>query len=351
MRSMAFCLLVPILVLGTLPAMAEKPYEGPTYDGDGTGDPARICNMQGDPNLCLPLDETWTVVDFSGAGECSGPANPADPCRRNDDDYSFVVPLGFNFDLYGAVQTEVYINNNGNLSFDGGYCTYTPTGFPVDGFPMHVVVKDEEGNSLDAGEVNIPSGTINLTFDSATGKVDTAASTDSGVFGIQINPAATGFSEFSTPVEVDFSALTLFSGNTTVEATAGDADGLGAGNKAGSISGYEVGTDGKILGRYTNGETKLLGQITIATFQNPAGLQKIGNNLFEATNNSGEFDGIGVDVTSNGGSFNAGVLEMSNVDLSKEFTEMITTQRGFQANSRIITSSDEMLQELVNLKR
>ncbi|MBN2220606.1 MAG: flagellar hook-basal body complex protein, partial [Vallitaleaceae bacterium] len=97
--------------------------------------------------------------------------------------------------------------------------------------------------------------------------------------------------------------------------------------------------------------TKLLGQLVIATFQNPAGLQKVGDNLFQATNNSGEFDGIGSDVTSNGGSFNSGVLEMSNVDLSKEFTEMITTQRGFQANSRIITSSDEMLQELVNLKR
>lgn len=136
MRSKAFCFLMASLVLSPLPAMAQKIYEGPMYDGDGTGDPVRICNMQGDPNLCLPLDETWTVVNFSGATECSGPANQTDPCRRNDDDYSWVVPLGFIFDLYGAPQIEVFINNNGNLSFDGGYCTYTATGFPIGGFPM-----------------------------------------------------------------------------------------------------------------------------------------------------------------------------------------------------------------------
>lgn len=67
--------------------------------------------------------------------------------------------------------------------------------------------------------------------------------------------------------------------------------------------------------------------------------------------NSGEFDGVGSDITSDGGTMESGVLEMSNVDLSSEFTEMITTQRGFQANSRIITTSDSLLEELVNLKR
>lgn len=205
-------------------------------------------------------------------------------------------------------------------------------------------VTDQNGNTIN--NAGIGAGTVQVVFDPATGKVTNVPAT------FAITGLNTGFSTFpAAGVSVDFSSVTLFSGNTTVEAAAGDKNGLGAGNKAGSISGYEIGGDGKILGRYTNGQTKLLGQIVIATFQNPAGLQKIGNNLFEATNNSGEFDGIGTDVTSNGGSFNSGVLEMSNVDLSREFTEMITTQRGFQANSRIITSSDEMLQELVNLKR
>lgn len=205
-------------------------------------------------------------------------------------------------------------------------------------------VTDQNGNAITNGAIG--AGVEQITFDSATGKVTNTPAE------FVIPGLGTTFSQFPVAgVSVDFSSITLFSGNTTVEATAGDSDGLGAGNKAGSISGYEVGTDGTILGRYTNGETKLLGQICIATFQNPSGLQKVGSNLFEATNNSGEFDGIGMDVTSNGGSFNSGVLEMSNVDLSREFTEMITTQRGFQANSRIITSSDELLQELVNLKR
>jgi flagellar hook protein FlgE len=205
-------------------------------------------------------------------------------------------------------------------------------------------VTDQTGNTIN--NAGIGAGTVQIVFDPATGKVTNVPST------FAVTGLNTGFSAFpAAGVSVDFSSITLFSGNTTLEATAGDKNGFGSGNKAGSISGYEIGGDGKILGRYTNGQSKLLGQVVIATFQNPAGLQKIGNNLFEATNNSGEFDGIGTDVTSSGGSFNAGVLEMSNVDLSREFTEMITTQRGFQANSRIITSSDELLQELVNLKR
>lgn len=94
-----------------------------------------------------------------------------------------------------------------------------------------------------------------------------------------------------------------------------------------------------------------MGQIAVASFANPAGLEKLGNNLFGATMNSGSFDGIGKDITANGDSMTTGVLEMSNVDLAYEFTEMITTQRGFQANSRIITTSDTMLEELINLKR
>ena len=126
------CLVLTLVLLMTaIPALGYKPYEGPR---ELRG--SRECNMQGDPELCIALDSTWQVVDFSGASGCNGPASPADPCRRNDDDYSYVVPLGFTFDLYGAAYTEVYINNNGNLSFDGGYCTYTSTGFPVGGYPM-----------------------------------------------------------------------------------------------------------------------------------------------------------------------------------------------------------------------
>ena len=126
---------------------------------------------------------------------------------------------------------------------------------------------------------------------------------------------------------------------------------VGAGREAGEMDSLSVQQDGKIYASYTNGVTKCLGQIAVATFANPAGLEKKGDNLYASTQNSGEFDGVGVDVTADGGSMTSGVLEMSNVDLSNEFTEMITTQRGFQANSRIITVSDTLLEELINLKR
>ena len=140
---------------------------------------------------------------------------------------------------------------------------------------------------------------------------------------------------------LDFSGLNQFV-NEATNALADNRDG----NSPGHMTGLNVGSDGKITGRYSNGLVRLLGQIPLAVFKNPAGLEKMGNNLFTSTPNSGPFDGVGVD-----GELQGGVLEMANVDLSQEFTEMITTQRGFQANSRIITTSDQMLQELVNLVR
>ena len=148
-------------------------------------------------------------------------------------------------------------------------------------------------------------------------------------------------------VEIDFSTTNTFDnhGTSTFGMDAGD------GKQMGNMTGVSITTSGMIYGTYDNGDKKLLGQIATASFANAAGLAKVGENLFEETLNSGVFDGIGVDVTADGGSMSTGVLEMSNVDLSTEFTEMITTQRGFQANSRIITTSDSMLEELVNLKR
>ncbi|QUH31445.1 flagellar hook protein FlgE [Vallitalea guaymasensis] len=215
-------------------------------------------------------------------------------------------------------------------------------------------LKDKDGNKIGSASNPIPATDANktATFDVNTGKVVSSAADGSDTrLELTLGATTTGFSKFSTPIKIDFSNLTLFDGKTTVEAVGGDEDGLGAGAPAGKLSSFEIGTDGKILGKYSNSKTKILGQIAVANFQNPAGLQKVGNNLFQVTSNSGEFDGIGKEVTEDGGSLNGGVLEMSNVDLSREFTDMITTQRGFQANSRIITASDEMLQELVNLKR
>lgn len=122
------------------------------------------------------------------------------------------------------------------------------------------------------------------------------------------------------------------------------------GNAPGFLNGFSVSTAGEIVGMFTNGEREVLGQLILADFDNNAGLQKIGSNMFVDTTNSGT-PKYGVPGTSSFGNIAPGALEMSNVDLSNQFTEMITTQRGFQANSRVITTTDEMLQELVNLKR
>ena len=154
-------------------------------------------------------------------------------------------------------------------------------------------------------------------------------------------------------IDIDFSETSMFDnkGTSTIGAISGDLDGLGTGRRLGDMIGVSIQRDGMIYASYDNGMTRLLGQIATAAFANASGLEKSGDNLYSATMNSGEFDGIGVDITANGGYMSTGQLEMSNVDLSAEFTDMITTQRGFQANSRIITVSDTLLEELTNLKR
>lgn len=155
-------------------------------------------------------------------------------------------------------------------------------------------------------------------------------------------------------VTIDFSKLTQYStsGVSSVTYKKGDADNnySGAGNVAGTMTGISIDDKGMVYGTYNNGSKKLLAQIAVATFSNPSGLEAVGDSLFAQTLNSGLFDGVGEAIELSG-SFTPGALEMSNVDLSQEFTTMITTQRGFQANSRIISVSDGMLEELVNLKR
>ena len=155
-------------------------------------------------------------------------------------------------------------------------------------------------------------------------------------------------------ITVDFSQCLNYEngGKSTIGADAGATDGkTGKGRKLGAMTGISIDTNGRIYGTYDNGNTELLGQIAVAQFSNASGLEKVGESCYRTTLNSGEFDGIGVEISADGSSMTTGELEMSNVDLSSEFTSMITTQRGFQANSRVITTSDTLLEELVNLKR
>lgn len=188
-----------------------------------------------------------------------------------------------------------------------------------------------------------------VVFNKNTAKLESVGGSTTN---LGVNAAFSQLGGNFSDITIDLSKCTNYDnkGTSTIGATSG-LDGLGTGRRLGDMIGVSIWKDGKIYASYDNGMTKLLGQIATAAFANASGLEKQGDNLYSATLNSGEFDGIGVDITAGGGYMSTGQLEMSNVDLSSEFTEMITTQRGFQANSRIITVSDTLLEELTNLKR
>jgi flagellar hook protein FlgE len=150
-------------------------------------------------------------------------------------------------------------------------------------------------------------------------------------------------------VQLDFgtgsiNGLTQFAAGTT--ALLRDQDGY----TSGTMQNFVIDGSGTITGAFSNGTTQVLGQLAVADFNNPGGLVRSGDNLYSITANSGEA-AIGFSGESSRSTIAAGALEMSNVDLTQEFTNMIVAQRGFQANGRVITGTDEMLQEVVNLKR
>ena len=204
---------------------------------------------------------------------------------------------------------------------------------------------------LDDGSLQIVNNSITLKYNAKTGdiiqpeeKITLNFQQDAVIDG---QPKMAGF----TDVNMDLSSTTNYNtmATSTIGAVKGDLASLKTGRAVGTMNGMTVSKDGTIYATYSNGQTKLLGQIATAEFANASGLEKQGDNLYCQTLNSGEAKVQ--DVTSDGGYITTGVLEMSNVDLSSEFTSMITTQRGFQANSRIITVSDTLLEELTNLKR
>lgn len=287
-------------------------------------------------------------------------------------------------DIFGAVksQTKTYTPRAGWTTVDAAnnIFEYNATYYRYDAAAGNLVeVADNGGGNY----VQVPGGTtktlaeafgvspyatgITMTNGVVTANVSGANYTlkfnpDDGVFdyigangqdNVFLNLKDTLGGNFED-IDIDFTGTKWFdnAGSSTIGMDKGDVDGkTGTGKKLGDMIGVFVDTNGKIYGSYDNGNTILLGQIAVAQFANAMGLEKVGDNCYTTTLNSGEFDGIGVDITAGGGTMSTGMLEMSNVDLSSEFTEMITTQRGFQANSRIITVSDTLLEELINLKR
>ena len=193
------------------------------------------------------------------------------------------------------------------------------------------------GDSFSIYEADGTTTTIALTKTDL--KFDTSGAYVSGSAGLSLS-----YENGAAPqqVAINLAAITQYSGTSTIAA---DSDG----NAAGTLSNVDIDSQGVITGTYTNGVRQKEAQIAMAQFNNPSGLTKLGGNLYQESNNtgtrtiSGAAD-IGTELTTS-------ALEMANVDLADQFSDMIITQRGFQSNSKMITVSDEMLETLINMKR
>jgi flagellar hook protein FlgE len=213
--------------------------------------------------------------------------------------------------------------------------------------------------TLNASEVNPPPaaatalGTeVTLTFDPAKGILTGVAGgatplqptydasdnlTGGGTVGL---PAYAG----GPAASVNLTKISQFGGTNTAVILSQDGSGMG------TLQSYAISPDGTIVGVFSNGLKQQLAQLALGTFNNPGGLEKVGNTMFRSTVNSGN-EQIGTAGSGGRGLLAGGMTEMSNVDLAAEFTNLIISQRGFQANSRVITASDELLQDLVQMKR
>jgi flagellar hook protein FlgE len=183
----------------------------------------------------------------------------------------------------------------------------------------------------------VPMGSGTIGFD-ANGKPLT---TD---IGVSLTLAESHGAINPLVFRVNLSNMSQLAGAPDVQALRQDGLALG------TLESIAIGKDGVISGRFTNGITQSLAQLAMADFRNPAGLTRAGNNLWLESSNSGLAQ-VGIPSLGSRGRITAGFVELSNVDLPTEFTNMIVAQRGFQANARLITTSDEVLQELVQLKR
>ena len=300
-------------------------------------------------------------LDYGGKADMDGnyvfdTNKPCEPINLYTDDYNG------NKKIVAAKATE-NIKLSGNL--DATTEIFDPGGSGDAQFIVPVIVYDSLGieyeiniefrktgatGGITTWEWRATSGDLSsaasgtIQFD-ADGKIVKAVGQDRVTSVITLIPDdSIGSEQFD--VTLDFTNVTMYAGSEdSVKPINVD------GYPSGSLTYFSIGSDGIIMGVYSNGKQQPLGLIGLANFDNPAGLQRVGDNLYIPTSNSGDFQRAVKPGTASAGVLNPGVLEMSNVDLAKEFTEMIVTQRGFQANSRILTTVDEMLQEMVNMKR
>jgi len=285
--------------------------------------------------------------DFDGVGNLVTPDGGilqgwlADPATGKVDANGPVKDMGI---PYGQVMAPVATTKGaaaGNLSADAAV---------GDSVETQITMYDQLGNPHDISyvftktasnkwDVDVKDGATSVL--SAPVNVDFTASN-----GLTPSPATVSTSRASWgTVAIDLSKVTQYGGKASITPTTP----VGAGSALGTLESFALSNDGTITGVYSNGQRKPLGQQALATFATPSGLTKAGNSSYRVGDNSGNAL-VGTAGTGGRGSLTAGALEMSNVDLSEEFTGLIVAQRGFQANSKVITTSDEILQTLVNMK-
>ena len=252
---------------------------------------------------------------------------------------SIQIPIG---DSLAQATTEVTMGGNLNATtatgdtFDIVVGVYNSLG-GLQNVTLHFTKNDDNEWSW---TYDADTTVHDLAFDPTTGRIDAANSDNPASITV---PGSDGAADIT--FDLNFDNVTQLATEDSIAAT--DVNGIAAG----SLIGFDViSQTGEVLGIYSNGLKQLIGMVGLSTFSNPTGLVRASNSMYQQGLNSGE-PTIGQANSGGRGSIVAGYLEASNVDLAKEFTNMILAQRGFQAQSRVITTSDEMMQELVNLKR
>ena len=258
---------------------------------------------------------------------------------------------------YKTCDLYVYdsLGNTYNVQFKIEQDENSTTGYTIS---VNKIFSGTEEVTTMSAELNGGTTPVEIDFDPTKGTVIMPNGGDK-TFTLSILDNAPGAPQaengngatFPNDIVVDFSEMTNYGSDYSIVATRGDGtiENFGAGKGVGKMISVAIQTDGKVVSSYDNGDTLIIGQIAVAQFANAAGLEKVGDNLFASTLNSGIANVN--EVTAFGDDMSSGVLEMSNVDLATEFTQMIVTQRGYQANSRVITTSDTMIEELLSLKR
>ncbi len=260
----------------------------------------------------------------------------------------------FTSDGLGYKTADMYVydslGNTYNVQFKIEQDFDSTTGYTLS---INKIFNGTEEIKTMAAKFNGTEDSIHVDFDPTKGTVISEKDFKLSIFKANADgTASTDVADtFPQEINVNLGDITNYGSDYSIVANKGDGtiENQGAGKAVGKMISVAIQTDGKIISSYDNGDTLCIGQIAVASFANAAGLEKIGDNLFASTLNSGLANVN--DVTAFGDDMSSGVLEMSNVDLANEFTNMIVTQRGYQANSRVITTSDTMIEELLNLKR